>query len=362
MYSAREQNWKLLEKYVRWLPAVHYSKRTKITYSRSVRRFVEFLKNKSAVHATHFDIRDFLAAESQRGLSYPSVCCGFYALHNFFSFLNFGGLVQRLTPRLVQMRPIPRRAPRWLSEAEVSRLINAAKTPRDLAIVLVLYESGCRVGELTRMKVSDVEYQKRRILVMGKGSKERSVVFGPGAADALKSYLNGRETGYVFEDGFPTQKGCISTEDNNWIGIARVYGRQRGNSRHIQYTLGPKSKLTYDGAWAVFRRRTKRLNFVRPKVQRPLGTDVIRRRINILAIRGKVAHATPHMLRHSFAMHMFDRGAGIKEVQELLGHESIMNTEVYIRVSKQKLLETFDKYHPRGTGENRMQTKTDNQI
>ena len=100
-----------------------------------------------------------------------------------------------------------------------------------------------------------------------------------------------------------------------------------------------------------FEKRTKRLNLIRPEKVRPLGTDAIRRIINVLAIRAKVPHATPHMLRHSFATHMFDRGAGIREVQELLGHESIMNTEVYLRVSKQKALETFDRYHPGGLRE-----------
>lgn len=353
MYSARERNAELAKRYGRWLRLVHYSKRTQIIYGRAIRSFVEFLEDKSVIRATHFDIRDFLVEESNRGLSYPTVCNVFYALHNFFSFLNFGGLIQRLTPKLVHMRPLPKRVPRSLNEAEVSRLINAAQTPRDRAIILVLYETGCRVGELTQMKVRDIDYEKRRILVMGKGLKERSVVFGPGAADALKTYLDGRETGYVFEDGFPVQRGCVSTDDDKWIGLARVYGRQRGYSRQIYRTLGLKSKVTYDEAWAIFKRKTRRLNLVRPKCQRPLGTDAIRRIINILAIRGKVARATPHMLRHSFAMHMFDRGAGIREVQELLGHESIMNTEVYITVSKQRLLETFDKYHPRGINENK---------
>jgi site-specific recombinase XerC len=178
------------------------------------------------------------------------------------------------------------------------------------------------------------------------------VVFGQGAADALRSYLNGREKGYVLEEAIPIQKGCVTTDDDKWIGIFMVYGRRPGYSRKVQYTLGLKSKISYDEAWAVFRRRTRRLNLIRPKKTRPLGTDAIRRIINILAIRAKVPHATPHMLRHSFATHMFDRGAGIREVQEMLGHESIMNTAVYLRVSKQRLLETFDKYHPRGVSEN----------
>lgn len=353
MHRIREQNSKLIERYRRWLNVVHYSKRTRLAYSRSVQSFVEFLKDKPVTRATHFDIRDFLAEESSRGLSYPTVCFVFYALHNFFSFLNFGGLVQRVTPKLVHMRPIPRRVPRSLSEAEVLRLIGAAKTPRDHAIARVLYESGCRVAELTNMRVGDIDYQKRRILVMGKGSKERAVVFGAGAADALKSYLNGRETGYIFEEGMPFQTGCVSVDEDKWIGSFTVYGKQPGYSRKVQLTLGSISKMTKEEAWAVFRRRTKRLNLIRPKKTLPLGTDAIRRIINVLAIRAKIPRATPHMLRHSFATHMFDRGAGIREVQELLGHESIMNTEVYLRVSKVRLLETFDKYHPAGgSGEN----------
>lgn len=351
MYSTIERNRKIAERYDRWLELVHYAKHTRKAYNRYIRCFVEFLKDKPVVRTTHFDIRDFLVAESSRGLSYPTVCLVFNAIHNFFSFLNFGGLVQRVTPRLVHMRGIPRRAPRSLSEAEVSRLISAAQTPRDLAIILLLYESGCRVGELTTMKVGDIDYEKRRILVMGKGLKERAVVFGRGAAEALKAYLNGRETGYIFEDGVRIQRGCVSAFANRWIGSATVYGRRPGYSRKIQYTLGFKSKLSYDDAWAVFKRRTRRLNLIRPRRSRPIGTDPIRRIINILAIRAKVPRASPHMLRHSFATHMFDRGAGIREVQELLGHESIMNTAVYLRVSKQRALETFDKYHPRGNGE-----------
>ena len=352
MYSIAERNQKLAERYSRWLDLVHYAKNTKRAYNRSVRDFVEFLKDKPVDRATHFDIRDFLSEELRRGVSYPTVCYIFCAIHNFFSFMNFGGLVQRVTPRLVHMKTEPRRAPRSLTEEEVSRLINAARNARDLAIVRVFYESGCRVGELTNMKVHDIDYEKRRILVMGKGSKERTVVFGPGAAHALKTYLNGRDKGYVFEDGTPLQRGCVSAFENKWIGFFVVYGKRPGHSRKVQYTLGSTSELSYDDAWGVFKKRTKRLNLVRPETVRPLGTDAIRRIINVLAIRAKVRHATPHMLRHSFATHMFDRGAGIREVQELLGHQSIMNTEVYLRVSKQKALATFDKYHPGGLGEN----------
>lgn len=348
MYSARERNSKLAESYRRWLYGVRYAKSTGFAYNRAVRCFVEFLKNKPVERTTHFDIRDFLVQELRRGLSYPSVCGVFHGLHNFFSFLNFGGLVQSVTPRLVHMKSRPRRTPRSLSESQVSRLIVAARNPRDRAIVRVLYETGCRVSELTNMKVADIDYEKRRILVMGKGSKERAVVFGPRAADALKTYLNGRSTGYIFEDGKPVQRGCVRACRNRWIGLFTVYGKQPRDSRKVEYALGSTSKITYEEAWAVFRRRTKGLNLVRPRKTRPLGPDPIRRIINVLALRGKVSHATPHMLRHSFATHMFDRGAGIREVQELLGHESMMNTEVYLRVSKQKALETFDKYHPGG--------------
>lgn len=331
---------------------VHYAKGTRKAYSRAVRCFVEFLRDKPIARATHFDIRDFLISESSRGLSYPSVCLVFGALHNFYLFLNFGGLIQKVTPRLVHMRPVARRTPRSLSEAAIYRLIAAARNPRDLAIVRVLYESGCRVGELTNMKVTDIDYEKRRILVMGKGSKERAVVFGPGAANALKAYLNGRETGYVFEEGTPLQRGCITKCRNRWLGVFTVYGKRPGYSRKVEYTLGSTFKINYDQAYAVFKRRTKRLNLIRPKKVRPLGADAMRRIINVLALRGKVPHATPHMLRHSFATHMFDRGAGIREVQELLGHVSIMNTEVYLRISKKVALETFDKYHPAGAGAN----------
>lgn len=198
------------------------------------------------------------------------------------------------------------------------------------------------------MKVSDLDYEKRKIRVMGK-VPERVVLFGSGAATSLKAHLNGRETGYIFEEVPRVQKGCVTTADNNtWIGVFKVYGERPGCSRKVEFSLGPKSKITYDQAWAVFRQRTKGLNLVRPKKQGPLGPDAIRNTVSIVAMRARIKHATPHMLRHSFATHMLDRGAGIREIQELLGHKSLRNTEVYTRISKERLLSTFDRYHPRG--------------
>lgn len=350
MHSVRETNRELVKRYIRWLTAVHYSNRTKCVYGRAAWALTEFLQNKSILRASHFDLRDFFAQQSRRALSYSSIYTEFFSLQNFFTFLQLGKLISKIAPSAISMRCPLRKTPRALSEDAVQALINAAKTPRERAIVELLYESGCRVGELTQMKARDIDFQGRKILVTGKDSTERIVVFGNGAAKSLKAYLNGRQTGYLFENDLRVQRGTVTRRPdyNRWIAVFRVYGRRPGEFRKVELTLGPLSKMTRAEAWAVFERRAKRLNLVRPKPQRPLDEGTIRRSVDIIAARARIQPVTPHMLRHSFATHMLDRGADLRQIQELLGHSSIRSTEVYTRISKTRFLPIFDKYHPRG--------------
>lgn len=150
MRSAKDHNLILAERYERWLVAMQYAKQTRLNYRSGVWSYVRFLKNKSVLRSTHFDVRDFLASESVRGLSYVSVCMHFYSLHSFFTFLNIGGLIQRVTPSLVHLRPRPRTLPQVLSESGISRLISVSRNSRDLAIIELLYETrmqGRRIGE-----------------------------------------------------------------------------------------------------------------------------------------------------------------------------------------------------------------------
>lgn len=350
MRSAKDNNQILVQRYERWLVAMQYAKRTRLNYCSGVWSYVRFLKNKSVLRSTHFDIRDFLASESIRGLSYVSVCMHFYSLHSFFTFLNIGGLIQRVTPSLVHLRPRPKTLPHVLSESGILRVINASRNSRDLAIVELLYETGCRVSELVNIKVSDIEFQRRRIRVVGKGSRERYVIFGPLAATAVKDYLNGRETGYLLEDAKPLQVGYVGFDRrrNRWTGKCKIYGNPRGTRRSFHTDLGQKPELNLGKARVLFKNRLKGLNLIRPRKGRPLDPGSIRRVLNILATRASLTTVTPHMIRHSFATHMLDRGAQIRDVKELLGHSSLRTTEIYVHLSRPNLVEAFDRYHPRG--------------
>jgi integrase/recombinase XerD len=190
--------------------------------------------------------------------------------------------------------------PRWwkplpnvLSLEEVDRLLQAPKTDntkglRDRALLEVLYATGLRVSELVGLKMDGVNLELGFVRCMGKGSKERIVPMGSSAADAVTAYLAARNvrrpTDYVFL--------------NN-----------RG------------SKLSRSGFWRILQGYGKEAG-----------------------IKKKLA---PHVLRHSFATHLLERGADLRAVQTMLGHSNISTTEIYTHVMRERLKEIYKSYHPR---------------
>jgi integrase/recombinase XerD len=190
--------------------------------------------------------------------------------------------------------------PRWwkplpnvLSLEEVDKLLQAPKTDntkglRDRALLEVLYATGLRVSELVGLKMDGVNLELGFVRCMGKGSKERIVPMGSSAADAVTAYLAARNvrrpTDYVFL--------------NN-----------RG------------SKLSRSGFWRILQGYGKEAG-----------------------IKKKLA---PHVLRHSFATHLLERGADLRAVQTMLGHSNISTTEIYTHVMRERLKEIYKSYHPR---------------
>jgi len=125
-----------------------------------------------------------------------------FALRSFYDFLRKGGVMKGCPPRLLSTRKIPKRLPRSLSEDAIKKLLAAAESPRDLALLEFLYATGCRVAEASNMNVEDVCFSARSAIVRrGKGAKDRIVLFGRPAAKALTAYLNGRTSGPLFKNG-----------------------------------------------------------------------------------------------------------------------------------------------------------------
>jgi len=198
---------------------------------------------------------------------------------------------------------VPQGLPKALSEDDVERLLGAvagddAVARRDRAILEVLYGTGLRISELVGLSLPDVALDEGLLQAFGKGSKERVVPVGRLARQALAAWLS------------PAGRGAMAPE--RWA--------RRGDAEAV-FLNARGGRLSRQGAWGIVRRYGDRVG---------LGERL-----------------TPHVLRHSCATHMLDHGADIRAVQELLGHASISTTQVYTRVSTERLRRVYESAHPR---------------
>jgi integrase/recombinase XerD len=268
------------------------------SYSRDLIRFLEYLDTKgvSPVKAARKDITDYI--ESLEGaLSLRSITRGVSALKMFFRFLINSGRITESPARLLESIKLPRRLPDILSASEVDRLLDQPDPLNDLglrdkAMLELLYATGLRVSELTGLRLANINLEAGYVRTIGKGSKERMVPMGEKARQALKSYIHGSRPALL--------KGRSS---NNLFVNSR--GRQ----------------MTRQGFWKI------------------IGKYGI--------IAGITKKITPHSLRHSFASHLLEGGADLRSVQVMLGHADISTTQIYTHVSRDRLKQVHEKYHPR---------------
>lgn len=213
------------------------------------------------------------------------------ALKSFFDFLVRAGHLQMNPADTVPFPKLEKTIPRFLNIDDLFRLLDSIKTDtwadkRNLAMFETFYSTGMRISEIHGLDMNDVDFKNQMIRVFGKGSKERVVPVGKRALDAIVSY---REA--------------------------------------INVVVAP-----------VF------LN----KTYSRLGTRSIRRILDKIVMDcGLNVPVSPHTLRHSFATHMLDSGADLRGIQEILGHASLSTTQVYTHVSMDRLMQVYDKAHPR---------------
>jgi integrase/recombinase XerD len=344
--SSTNTNLEFARRFDQWLIALRYARSTKQAYNRVARKFCEYLASKPVREATHFDVRMFLVQMLERDLSVDASNRYLWALRCFFDFLYFGGVVDAVVPRFVRTRPVRKRLPKVLSVADVQRLIRATRCLRDRAIVEMLYATGCRIGELVKMKVGDVDFGTRKIRVCSKG-KERVVFFGRRAGNCLKQYLACRKAGNVFVSKVPQQVGCVSRSGRAWMGYWKDHTHGPDQVSRCAIYLG-SSKMRRSEARANFARLVSSERLARPNRPQALSTVAVARVIQAAAQRASLGKVTCHMLRHSFATHLLENGADIRHIQELLGHTSLVTTQIYTKVSAGQLATTHHRYHPRG--------------
>jgi integrase/recombinase XerC len=258
-------------------------------------------------------LRRWLAWLNERGIARASVIRRVSEARSFYAYLVRRGVMDANPVLAISSPKMPKRLPRPLNVEDVKKLL-AAPDPtdregqRDRAMLELLYATGMRISELLALDVGDVDLAHSEARVLGKGSKERIVLFGVPAAAALKTYL---------DDGRP-QFIRRAAE----IRVARA-GRAAPRL--------PRPKALF-------------LNRDATRLSVSMFTRLVGQYAEQAGIEAKV---TPHALRHSFATHLLDGGADLRSVQELLGHESPATTQIYTEVSQSHLRETVLHAHPR---------------
>ena len=194
-------------------------------------------------------------------------------------------------------------------------------------------------------RVEDIDFRRGVLRVRGK-RKDRVVYFGRKAAKALRTYLQGRKGGYLFQDKIPPQKGYLTHNKKAWIGGWFDHRSQTKRSKWMG-NLSLVSRAEAERRFRKFLRETK-VDFTRHKPDRPMNRSALAFVVRELGRQVGIKNVSPHVLRHSFATHLLQRGADIRAIQEMLGHAYLTSTQIYTRITNNRVRETFHKFHPRG--------------
>jgi len=274
------------------------AKNTIESYSRDLLRYVAFLEKRALppLKASQIDIMDYVSSLAG-SLSIRSIARNLSSLKAFYRFLVSDGKIQTNPARLISNPKLPRRLPGVLSGEEVERLLAApdaqtSRGMRDRAMLELLYASGLRVSELVGLRVAGINLEAGWVRTLGKGSKERMVPMGSKAQQSLKEYL----------------------------AYSRPSLLKKRNSPCLFVTSRAKP-MSRQAFWKIIKRCGGRA--------------------------GISKEISPHSLRHSFASHLLEHGADLRSVQIMLGHSDISTTQIYTHVTRERLKQIHEKYHPR---------------
>jgi integrase/recombinase XerD len=275
------------------------SENTLLAYERDLRALQAHAeaRGRSLVDLDQGDLADFIGSLRDKGLGARSQARHLFAARAFYRFAVREALASRDPTENLRPPKAFRGLPRYLTPAQVDARLAAPDVAqpvglRDRAVLEVMYATGLRASELTGLTTAGVDLELGIVRVLGKGRKERLVPLGRPARRWVKRYLG--EVRETFARGRPSPLLFLS---------------QRGG------------RLTAAGLWGLVRRHA-----VTAGVEKVL---------------------TPHVLRHSFASHLLERGADLRALQAMLGHADISTTQIYTHVTRERLRQLYDKFHPR---------------
>ena len=303
----------MLEEYLQqFLQHLRYernvSQHTLRNYSSDLEQFREHLfridrrADVSVSDIDHLTIREWMAELHADNRKKTSIARKLASLRTFFQFLVREGVLENNPAKLVATPRVERKLPNHLSMEDAVRFIetpdlNTDLGKRDRAILEFLYATGMRVGELVNLNLKDIDFREKLVRVTGKRKKQRILPFGEPSLQAIMYYLN--ETRPTFLNNCPPAERDEQAVFLNYQGT-------RITTRSVGRMVDKYIKLCAD-----------------------------------------IHDISPHSLRHSFATHLLDSGADLRDIQELLGHARLSTTQIYTQVSMEKLIEVYDKAHPK---------------
>lgn len=269
------------------------------SYECDLKQFEEYIGEKGATlrRIDNIQVRGFMAGLHERNLKKSSLARKLAAVRSFFQFCVKKGWLAENPAKIVATPKQEKHVPSFLTEEEVANFLETPRTGepldlRDAAILELLYATGIRVSELVGISLEDVHFGERMIRVRGKGKKERLVPFGRMAGDRMKACLLARPA--LLKDRLQEKAMFLN------------YHGERITPRSVERIVDKYIRLT--------------------------------------ALKRKIS---PHSLRHSFASHLLSRGADLRVIQELLGHESLATTQKYTHINLGQLMDVYRKSHPR---------------
>lgn len=273
-------------------------------YQRDLNKFFAWNKEnrRRTVHQVDIEtLTGFLEHLQNCSLASTSIARNLAAIRMFFRYLMLESVLTDSQVDLVSSPKLWQRLPKVLSPEMVNALLDAPRASvdryslRDRALLTVMYATGCRVSEVTHLKLTDLNLSDRYARCTGKGNKQRMVSLTPVAVDTITSYLNHERSDMV----------ANAATDEGWLFVTRSGKR-----------------MNRETVWSLMSRYAARAG---------CGPEI-----------------SPHTLRHSFATHLLAGGADIRALQEMLGHANIRTTQIYTHVDHTRLKSIHQKCHPRG--------------
>ena len=296
---------KYVDKFLTYLKIEkEYSDMTIISYNESLNIFFSFLKVEHYHNLKEIDykcIRNYLAFLYNKNYSKSSISRHISTLRSFFKYLIKEGYIENNPMKLISNPKLDKKLPKFLYYDDMELLLNIPDRTeklgiRDALILELFYSTGIRVSEIVNIKLSDINTSSKTIKILGKGNKERYVLYGQYLEEILNLYIK------------KARLQILKDKKNNYLILNHL-----GN------------KITDRG---------------------------IRNIIDSILKKGHLKyHISPHVLRHTFATHMLENGADLKTVQELLGHENLSTTEIYTHVTNERLRNVYLHAHPRAKKE-----------